>query len=283
MVRGEVERRAEALDLQRPRQLPADAVRDAVRRDDEEREEGEHDDAGADGQADRAPRAGRGAARRTERDGHEHGRIELHRDRRAEQAEAEPVAPVHERGERGGHERGREEVEARQHDRAEQERERRDERQRADGPLACRAEPAQRHRGEQHRRNAASAISSSKTSRKPASSSLSERRHDEREQRSGRVLRPDVAVRHGAVLDRVAVARVDRDVDDLAVVVPGRVQRRPGEQEERRGGDRRELSEPARRGHVGRAGRRRRRGRTRGCRDRTSASARARSRSGSRR
>ena len=44
VVRGEVERRAETLDLQRARELAADAVRDAVGRDDEEREEDERDD-----------------------------------------------------------------------------------------------------------------------------------------------------------------------------------------------------------------------------------------------
>ena len=52
VVRGEIEPRAEALDLQRPRQLPPEAVGDAFRRDDEKRKECEEDDAGSETQAD---------------------------------------------------------------------------------------------------------------------------------------------------------------------------------------------------------------------------------------
>ena len=197
VVRGEIERRAEALDLQRPRQLPPDAVRDAAGRDDEEREEGEHDDAGAERQADQrlAPAAPPPDVR--ERDGHEHGRIELHRHGRAEQAEAEPVAPVHERGERGGHERRRIEVEARQHDRAEQKRKRRDQRERADRSLARRPEPAQRHRREQHRGDAEAGHQELEDVAEARLVVAQQSGDDEREQRAGRVLRADVAVRHG--------------------------------------------------------------------------------------
>jgi hypothetical protein len=49
VVRGEVERGAEALDLERARELVAEAVREARRRDDEERDECKRDDASASG------------------------------------------------------------------------------------------------------------------------------------------------------------------------------------------------------------------------------------------
>ena len=216
--------------------------------------------------------------------GNEHGRIELHRDRSAEHAEAETVAPVDEGGERAGDERRRPEVEAGEHDRAEQEREAGGEREHEHGP-GPRGPQAPRARRPVRSTMAApqAAISHSKASRKPSSSSLSKRRQHERRECAGRVLGTDVAIRHRTVLDRIAVALVDRDVDDLALVVPRRVQDAPRRQKERRRGDRRELSEPSRTGHVGRGPRRRRRGRTTGCRDRTSASARARIRSGRRR
>ena len=64
MVRCEVERRAEALDLERPRELSADAVRDAAGRNDEERQEDERDDRDEQTETDESPRAGPAAARR---------------------------------------------------------------------------------------------------------------------------------------------------------------------------------------------------------------------------
>ena len=125
VVRGEVERGTEALDLERPRELAADAVEDAARRERREGEERERDDRGRETGADErlAPPAPPPDVRDDERD--EHDRVELRRDAGAEHGEPEPVAVVDERGERPGDERGRPEVEARQDDRAEQERERR--------------------------------------------------------------------------------------------------------------------------------------------------------------
>ena len=174
VVGGEVERRAEALDLERARELAADAVGDAVGRDDQEREEDEHDDAGRHARGRRAPRGVRaGARRRRAASGSEHGRIELHGDRRAEQAEAEPVAAVDERRERAGDERGRVEVEAREHDRAEQEREAGDEGERRGRPRAARRRsPASATAASSTAATPQAAISHSKTSRKPSWSSL---------------------------------------------------------------------------------------------------------------
>jgi hypothetical protein len=52
VVRGEIEGRPEALDLERPRELAADAVRDAAGREHEERKEDDQDDRGEDAEAD---------------------------------------------------------------------------------------------------------------------------------------------------------------------------------------------------------------------------------------
>ena len=52
VVRGEEERRAEALDLERPSELAAEAVGDAVRAEDDEREEDERDHAHEHAEAD---------------------------------------------------------------------------------------------------------------------------------------------------------------------------------------------------------------------------------------
>ena len=65
LVRGQEERRGEALDLQRPPELAAEAVRDAVRRQDDERQEDEERRRRRARRGTRAPRAGRAAARRT--------------------------------------------------------------------------------------------------------------------------------------------------------------------------------------------------------------------------
>ena len=49
---GQVERRAEALDLERPRELASEAVPHAVRSDDDERQVGKRDHAGTEREAD---------------------------------------------------------------------------------------------------------------------------------------------------------------------------------------------------------------------------------------
>ena len=134
---GEIERRAEALDLEGARELAADAVDEPARRDHQEREHDHSEHRGEDAQADEGLAAVTPAPDVRDRDGEQHGGVELHRHGRTERAEAEPVPIVHERGERAGHERRRPEVEAGQHDRAEEEREGRHERQGGDGPHAA--------------------------------------------------------------------------------------------------------------------------------------------------
>ena len=74
-------------------ELARDAVGDAAGRDDEERQEDERDDRGADAEADERLAPAPPAPDVGDRERHEHGRVELHRDRGAEHAEAEPVAP----------------------------------------------------------------------------------------------------------------------------------------------------------------------------------------------
>ena len=59
----------------------------------------------------------------------------------------------------------------------------------------------------------------------------------EHRQRTGRILELEIAVRDLSVRDRIAVALVDRRVDQLLVLVEADVQERPRDDEER---DRRE-------------------------------------------
>ena len=118
-------------------------------------------------------------------------------------------------------------------------------------------------------------------------------------QRARRVLDREVAVGHLAVVHRRAVPLVDRRVDDRVVGEEAAVEHSPADEEERRRDERRRhgesrvspsrrargqrchLREPAVRAGGGAPARRRRRtGRTTGCRGRTSASGSARSRSG---
>ncbi len=172
VVGREIESRAKTLDLQRPRELAAEAMGDTVGCDHEEGEEGEHDDSTRYSQADErlatpaaAPDVGDG-----ERD--EHRRIELHGDRRPEHAEAKPVAAVDERRERADDEGGRVEIEAREHDRTEQQREAREQGERRGRPRARGANPVSATAASSTAATPQAAISHSKTSRKPSWSSL---------------------------------------------------------------------------------------------------------------
>ena len=188
---------------------------DASGRHQQEGEKDERDDAGRHPEADErlaAPAATPDIGRR-ERD--EHRRIELHGDRRAEHAEAEPVAAMDERGERADDQGGRVEVEAREDDRTEQEREAGDESERGSRPAARGTQPRQRDGGEQHSRDAARRHQPLEDVAEALVVVAQERRQGERGERSGRVLRLDVPVGHRAGLDRVPVRLVDRDVDDL--------------------------------------------------------------------
>ncbi len=126
MVEREQRARAEALDLERPPELPAQRVHDAVRRDDQERQVGEGDrrdrQAEHDGQlAPPAPSPGDHPEQRNE-----DGRVELDRDPDPdyERPGTETAAQDEQEGSRD--ERCRDEVEARQDHAAEQQRDERD-------------------------------------------------------------------------------------------------------------------------------------------------------------
>ncbi len=115
---------AEALDLERPRELVPEAVAQAAC--------GEHDQEGAEVHAarPRLRRRGRaassrgraGAASRAAASGREHGGEELGGERRRERGPAEPVAVAHERADRAEQQRGRPEIEACRQGRADEER-----------------------------------------------------------------------------------------------------------------------------------------------------------------
>ncbi len=114
--------RAEALDLERPAELPPDAPRHPLRRQDRERKVDR--ERGADGQREPAQRCG--CAVPFPRPGDEERQqdrgIDLRRDRRPEQRRPEDPAAVQNRADRGEGDRRGVEVEARQHERPEQRR-----------------------------------------------------------------------------------------------------------------------------------------------------------------
>ena len=146
-------------------------------------------------------------------------------------AEREPVAAGQERRDRRGDERGRPEVEARQHDRAERERRERDER--AAATATGRDRPG---RARARRRRAPIAAAPQQRHEEPERAVVvglggaardHQRRQREHGQRRRRILDREVAVWDLAVGHRVAVALVDRRVDDQVVGVEPVVQRRP--------------------------------------------------------
>ncbi len=74
-------------------ELPAEAVAEPVGREREERPEGDRDHAREDAEADERLPAAAPPPHVRQRERHEHGRVELRRDRQPEQPEAEPVPP----------------------------------------------------------------------------------------------------------------------------------------------------------------------------------------------
>ena len=229
----EIERRAETLDLEGPRELGTDAVRDAAGRDDEEREEHDGDDTRERGETDDrlAPALPAPNVGRCERN--QHGGIELHGDRSAEHTEPEAVAPVNEGGERTGDERCRPEIEAGEHHGAEQQRKARGKGERGHGPEPRCPEPRQRDSRQDHHGRPADRHQPLEEIPELLRVVAQQRRQHEHRQRPRWVLGPDVAIGHRPVLDRSAVALVHRGVDDLALVVPGRVQDPPADEEKR--------------------------------------------------
>ena len=301
MVRGEQQRRAEALDLQRTRRLPDDAVPDAVRREREERDDDHGHDRRCRAQAEQrlAPAARTPDVGDRRRD---HDRREgLGRDPEPERGEPEPLPPGQHRREPGHRQEGRPEVVAVEDHRAERERREREEAERRRRPLGRGTELAQRHRHRRQRADPAERHQDLELAVVEREARLADRRDAERRQRARRVLDREVAVGHVAVRDRRAVAVVLDRVEDQVVLVPAPVEQRhrdekePGRSDEeppRLSRRRPALGEDAQvalgRGHEAarrpaRARRRRRTGRTTAGRGRTSASARARSRAAARR
>ena len=306
LLRGEEERRAQALDLERPPELALHGVDEALRRDQRER----HDDhrEGCRERAERDPRLPPAVPPRDvdEQRRQEHERVDLRRDGDPQHGEAEALPPGEDGGERRRRQQGRPEVVAGQHHGAEREREQPDRdggrEQPAWGCLERRGRPddehEQRGRAEPHEHLEERAVVLGRP----------ERRQPEHRQRARRVLEREVPVGHLAGRHRLAVLLVHRRVDDLVAVEGWQVQRPPGRGQEAEADGQREQDEASVSGWgralrpgahrpnprraapapppgppPARASRTRRRGRTRGCRGRTSVSARARSRSAARR
>ena len=98
MVSGEKECRAQALNLQRPAQLHAEALPDAARRKGDERGKDDRYDGQREPEADEGlPPAGPSPHER-DPERHQHGRIELRGDAEAEEKVAEAKSSRHERG-----------------------------------------------------------------------------------------------------------------------------------------------------------------------------------------
>ncbi len=305
-MRDEQERRAQRLDLERPRRLARERVVEAVRRQDREREEDERrrdDERGHDREA-RAPPVTPPGVRGRERE--QDARPELRREGEPEDGAARDPPPREQRRQGEQRERRGPEVEAGADDRPQRERREGGEHQgRPEAPRTGPERPQGQPERDERDRPADPHLQLERTPVGAEVVRVAEGREREDGERARRVLEPEVAVGGLPPGDRVAVGLVDGDVGDHEVPVEADVDRRPGRGEERdRAGDRdprlpREVSgrgpalgprdhgAPARAGRrgarPGRAGRAPRTGRTTGCRGRTSASARARSRAGARR
>src|SRR5258708_2129580 len=185
-MRSDEQRRAEALDLQRPRRLPHDAVPHAARREDEERQDDDRDDSGREAETQERLTPSARAPDVRKRNGDQHRRPDLHGDARAEQSVPEAYAAGDERRERPGRKRRRPEVEARQHHRPEQQRRDRRERERAVQTCARRTESGQRDRERDERGCAADPHQRTERAVVRVEVALvAERRQNEDRQRSG--------------------------------------------------------------------------------------------------
>ena len=232
VVRGEQERRAEALELQRPRRLARDALPTPCGRERQERDHHHGHDRRRRAEAEQrlAPPARPPDVGERRRD---HDRRErLRRDPEPDRGEPEPLAPS-QHGCDPGHrqERGPEVVAVEDH-RAEHERREREEAQRRGGPLGRGAELAQRdaHRGQ--RADPAERHQDLELAVVDREARLADRRDAERRQRARRVLDPEVAVRHVAGGHRRPVAVVLDRVADQVVLVPAPVEQRQRDEEE---------------------------------------------------
>ncbi len=230
--------RAEALDLQRAAELPAERVEHPVRRDEKKRNVGDGHGRSDERQHRReltlagcAP-APPGDA--DERD--EDGRIELDDDPDPddEGAGAEPAGD--EKEHRAGDERRRNEVEARQDHTAEEKWDERDDKQREAAVGLARAEPTEAggeeehadRPGHRHLRGEHHAVGAERVGH--------ERGQNESRKRPRRVLEREVAVGDEPVRDSLAVRSIERDIGDGAPAPLPRDGRRHGREDEHGGG-----------------------------------------------
>ncbi len=298
---GEQERGSQALDLERPAELALHRVPEAFRRDQREGKEDDRDDRREGAERDRRLPAAATLRQVDEQRWQEDERVDLRRGREAEDGEPEPVAARQHRSERACRQRGRPQVVAGEHDRAEGEREEPDpdrDRQHAGGRRSLDGDPA--HGQDENGRGAGP---HEQLEERAIVLGRAEGREPEDGQSRRRVLELEVAVGHLARRHRLAVFLVHGRVDDLVAVERRKVEGAPGRRQEAEADGQGEENEPDVSGsgralrpdahrpnppapvaappfapRWARGGRTRRRGRTTGCRDRTSASARARSR-----
>src|SRR6266545_1644880 len=229
VVRGDEQRRAEALHLQRTRRLASDAVPHAAGREHEERQHDREDDGDRNREAKERLAAPARPPDVRERERDEHAGPDLRRDACAEQRMTDPEPPADERGDRTHGECRRPVIEARQHDRPEQERRDRRQRERAERAAGRGTKRGERGGHREQRQRAA------RPHERAEVVLVSERGNHEERQRAGRILEREVAVRHLPARHRVAVLLVHRRVDDLVALEEPVVERGPGggEQHER--------------------------------------------------
>ena len=217
VVESEQHARAEALDLQRPAELPPDAPRHTLGRD--EREGEIDDERGADRQ-----RRSSGAQRarpprfqaRADEERQEDGRVDLRRDREAEQDRPECRASVEDRADSGERERCGVEVEPRQDERPEEHRPERGTRRRRTRCDRVEARSASSERTISTQIAASPTVISTSNDRLVADRRVDETSagSDERDQSPRGVLDREVAIRQVAADDALAVALVDGRVRD---------------------------------------------------------------------
>ncbi len=201
LVGGQEEAGGEALDLQRPAELPADAVRDSVGRKGEERDEHEEDDGPRARRGTRAPRGGR-RRRQTYGEGErsDHAGIELdrHRHARAVRSRAGPAPRRARPARRASSVAGQRSKRVRTTDPSRSGKTAIAEQCR--GHARLRGPQALQEHGREHDRERArgSTIRPSNAPRYAAGclARSSERGQHENRQRPGRILEPEVAVGH---------------------------------------------------------------------------------------
>ena len=155
-MRGDDERGADALDLQRPRQPAArSSSRLRAARSTKNGSDDPSDDRSGDAEAHERLASASSFATRMPPQRQEHTRPELRREADAEQTVAEPQPSREERGDRARDQRRRPQVESRQDDRAEEQRRDGGERERAEVRRLRHAQRGERNGEREHERAAA--------------------------------------------------------------------------------------------------------------------------------